>query len=122
MAEAFLKGNTEIKSACITPQDVYPGVLSRNGMQAGSRFMHDPATGTLVVRPEFDLEIQTAILGAARRNALRQHLRLFGLYLQQFTLSLRAARLKLARYVYSYLLNFAFDRHDQSTLHLGSAL
>jgi hypothetical protein len=80
-------------------------------MQAGSRLTHDPATGTLIVRPEFDLEIQAAILGAARRIASRQQLRLPRLYFRQFALGLHAERLNLARYIYGYLLKFVLNRH-----------
>jgi hypothetical protein len=90
-------------------------MLGRNGLQTGSRLILDPATGTLEVDIKFDLEIQKAILGAARRVALRQQLRLPLVQFRQFTLNLDAAQLKVPRYIQGDLFDFAFNRHHNQT-------
>lgn len=60
-----------------------------DGTQRRSLFVEDPATGALVVRPEYDLKIQKALRAEAKRIQQRLYLRYLRLQLTKFLLQRR---------------------------------
>ena len=66
-----------------------PGSMPR-AVQDGSRFMLDPATGTLQIRPEYRDKAAKALMREVRRMKFRLKLQLLRLYFRKFALDLRS--------------------------------
>src|SRR5438132_636450 len=73
--------------------------IARYGPKGRSAFMCDPATGTLIVRPEADIVIRKALRRAARRIALRLLLRKPLLDFERLLLEVRYASLRFRCYL-----------------------
>ena len=64
-------------------------VGSGHRLHPRSRFMIDPASGTLVVNPKFDLEIEKAMRRRFHRIKFRVYRELLTLHLAKFVLECR---------------------------------
>ena len=80
------KPDRHIKStaACVTSEKIAPSTTSGLGNQRRSAFIVDPATGKLIVDPDFDLVIRQALWGEARRIALASQMNDLDLKLGDF--------------------------------------
>jgi hypothetical protein len=113
MAFWSLIGEAVFVSAFAASKEILSRLLRRNWTQGRSRFVVDPATGTLIVKSDCRLEIERALCGAARGIALRRQMRLPHIRFRYFALNLRDARLRVSRKFRGYLFEFASNRHRQ---------
>jgi hypothetical protein len=67
---------------------------AKYGPQGSSAFMFDPASGTLIVRPEAEAVISQALCREARRIAFRLRLRQPGLEIRYFAISCSRAGMR----------------------------
>jgi hypothetical protein len=92
-------------------EDVVGGVAG-NTAQGRPRPMLDPATGTRVISPERDRQIQKALRRAARHIAFRLFLRYPRLQFEYLALKLRYAVLRLRRYLAGGAFKRFFGGHS----------
>lgn len=84
-------------SAVPAAEEIDISRVARYGPEGRSAFMFDPATRTLVVRPEADLVICKTLRREARRIAFRLRLRQPLFEIRYLLLKLRYASLRLRR-------------------------
>jgi hypothetical protein len=90
------------------------------GYQCGSRFMLDPATGTLIVGAELDLKIRKAIMREVRRIKFRLYRKRAGLNCQELASQVLGSLLRIAGQCGGYLANLLGNRHAGRHLSHGS--
>jgi hypothetical protein len=109
---ASTKSDFEGLAACSAAEEVDIANIARYGPEGRSAFMFDPATRTLIVRPEADLIICKALRREARRIAFRLRLRQPLFEIQYLTLKVRYAILRLRCYLARNAPKFIFRSHD----------
>lgn len=79
------------------------GVIDRrDGAKTRSSFVTDPATGTLVLRPDLGLKLEKTLRREARHLAFRLYLQLLPLYFLQLQLKCRYSMLRVGRSVFGF--------------------
>ena len=116
------EGDLEGFSAVPATEEIDISRAARYGPEGRSAFMFDPATRTLVVRPEADAVISKALRREACRIAFRLRLRQPLIEIRYLLLKLRYAILRLRRYLARNAPKFIFRGHGKSVPRSGGTV
>jgi hypothetical protein len=110
MSEILLdSGGTHLKSAGVTPPEIFMASAAPDGRKHRPFFVLNPATGALEVPANLRPKVEKALRAEARRLQLRFYRRLLGLNLSKLRLQTRRAVLQVIGKFGCYFHDFVSD-------------